>query len=565
MPRKRPEDNKYSAGSVLVVGGAPGMTGAICLSAAAAFRADAGYVTVAVPEPSLSVVEVRLLEPVKVTWADALTASAKAGAIAIGPGLGRTPEAMSLRDELLAAGEVPIVLDADALHQLEPGDWGARAVLTPHAGELARLLGEESEWVNAHRLEAATRAAERFGCICLLKGADTIIAAPDEGTLVCVVDAPGLATAGTGDVLTGILAAFLAKGVEPRFAAAAAATAHGLAARAAGRQAGTDRERRDRGASVRAFVDGRRHRRLLVHGPGDRRRAPQPRTDGADIDPPRRARRPARGTDRASGASVPRRRGLAPCARRRRHALQHVLGPVRPRRNDIRAGRREHTCAPPCGERRRRPARRPRQRHEPVACSPLPYFRGKAEVERDVEESGLSYAIVRPTLVFGPRDILVNNIAWGLRRSPVFPVAGDGRYRVQPISVEDTATICADAAGGEENVSSTPPARRRSPTRSSCGSSAAAVGSKARIVHWPASLVLALARATGAVRRDVLLTAEELAGLRASLLVSGQPAARARELQLVGRSQRRSARPRLRLGARAQLPPVRSDLMADPT
>jgi ADP-dependent NAD(P)H-hydrate dehydratase / NAD(P)H-hydrate epimerase len=228
VPRKRPEDNKYSAGSVLVVGGAPGLTGAVCLAAAAAFRADAGYVTVAVPEQSLPVVEVRLLEPVKLTWADALDAAAKAGTIAIGPGLGRTPEAMSLRDELLAAREVPVVLDADALHELEPGDWGARAVLTPHAGELARL----------HRLEAATRGAERFGCICLLKGADTIIAAPDEGMLVCVVDAPGLATAGTGDVLTGILAAFLAKGVEPRYAAAAAATAHGLAARASGRQAG---------------------------------------------------------------------------------------------------------------------------------------------------------------------------------------------------------------------------------------------------------------------------------------------------------------------------------------
>jgi NAD(P)H-hydrate epimerase len=238
VPRKRPEDNKYSAGSVLVVGGAPGMTGAVCLAAAAAFRADAGYVTVAVPEPSLAVVEVRLLEPVKVTWDNALTASEKAGAIAVGPGLGRTPEAMSLRDQLLAAGDAPLVLDADALHELEPGDWGGRAVLTPHAGELARLLGEDSEWVNAHRLKAAERGAERFGCICLLKGADTIIAAPDAGTLVCLVDAPGLATAGTGDVLTGILAAFLAKGVEPRFAAAAAATAHGLAARNAGRQAG---------------------------------------------------------------------------------------------------------------------------------------------------------------------------------------------------------------------------------------------------------------------------------------------------------------------------------------
>jgi ADP-dependent NAD(P)H-hydrate dehydratase / NAD(P)H-hydrate epimerase len=238
VPRKRPEDNKYSAGSVLVVGGAPGMTGAICLAAAAAFRADAGYVTVAVPEPSLPVVEVRLLEPVKVRWADALAAVEKAGAIAVGPGLGRTDEAMRLRDELLAVGDVPLVLDADALHDLEPGDWGRRAVLTPHAGELARLLDVESEWVNAHRLEAAARGAERFGCICLLKGADTIIATPGEETLVCVADAPGLATAGTGDVLTGVLAAFLAKGVEPRFAAAAAATAHGRAARSAGRQAG---------------------------------------------------------------------------------------------------------------------------------------------------------------------------------------------------------------------------------------------------------------------------------------------------------------------------------------
>ena len=128
-------------------------------------------------------------------------------------------------------GSSLVVLDADGLHELEPGDWGARAVLTPHAGELARLLGEESAWVNAHRLEAAQRGAERFGAVCLLKGADTIVAAPGEGALICVTNAPGLATAGTGDVLTGILAAFLAKGVEPRLAAAAAATAHGLAAR----------------------------------------------------------------------------------------------------------------------------------------------------------------------------------------------------------------------------------------------------------------------------------------------------------------------------------------------
>jgi hydroxyethylthiazole kinase-like uncharacterized protein yjeF len=231
VPRRREEDNKYTAGTVLVAGGAPGLTGAACLAARAAFRADAGYVAVAVPERSLPIVEGQLLEAVKVTWADAVETAAKAGALAIGPGLGRTQEAVALRAALLGAGEQSLVLDADALHGLEPGAWGSRAVLTPHAGELARLLGEQSAWVNAHRLEAARRAAERFGCVCLLKGADTIVAAPGEGPLVCLAGAPGLATAGTGDVLTGVVAAFLAKGLEPRLAAAAAACAHGLAAR----------------------------------------------------------------------------------------------------------------------------------------------------------------------------------------------------------------------------------------------------------------------------------------------------------------------------------------------
>jgi ADP-dependent NAD(P)H-hydrate dehydratase / NAD(P)H-hydrate epimerase len=231
VPRKRAEDSKYSAGSVLVAGGAPGMTGAACLAAEAAFRADAGYVSVAVPEESLPVVEAKLLEPVKLTWADARDAARKARALAIGPGLGRDAAATALRDRLIASGEQSLVLDADALHALEPGGWGARAVLTPHAGELGRLLGEGSDWVGAHRLEAAVRCAERFGCVCLLKGADTIVAGPDRRAIVVLAAAPGLATAGTGDVLTGILAAFLAKGLEPRLAAAAAATAHGLAAR----------------------------------------------------------------------------------------------------------------------------------------------------------------------------------------------------------------------------------------------------------------------------------------------------------------------------------------------
>jgi ADP-dependent NAD(P)H-hydrate dehydratase / NAD(P)H-hydrate epimerase len=231
VPRKRADDSKYTAGSVLVAGGAPGLTGAACLAAEAAFRADAGYVAVAVAEASFAVVEAKLLEPVKLTWPDAAAATGKAQAIAIGPGLGRDAAAKRLREELLSAGEQELVLDADALHELDPGDWGGRAVLTPHAGELARLLGEDPSWVNEHRLDAVRRAAERYGCVCLLKGADTLVAAPGEGVLVVLGEAPGLASAGTGDVLTGIVAAFLAKGLEPRLAAAAGAAAHSLAAR----------------------------------------------------------------------------------------------------------------------------------------------------------------------------------------------------------------------------------------------------------------------------------------------------------------------------------------------
>lgn len=238
VPRRRPEHNKYTAGSVLVVGGAPGLTGAVCLAAEAAFRADAGYVAVAVPPPSLPVVEQRLLEAVKRPLGEVDEAARRASAVALGPGLGRDDEAKALVRRLLAELEVPVVVDADSLFGLEPFERAAPTVLTPHAGELARLLGEESAWVEAHRLEALRRAVERFGCVVLLKGSDTLVGAPGEGVLVHVSDEAGLATAGTGDVLTGVVAAFLAKGMDARLAAAAAATAHARAARLAPQQAG---------------------------------------------------------------------------------------------------------------------------------------------------------------------------------------------------------------------------------------------------------------------------------------------------------------------------------------
>ena len=230
VPRKQSGDNKYSAGSVLVVGGSRGMTGAAALAARAAFRADAGYVAIAAPEESLPTLEILVLEAVKRPLGQALDAAEKATALALGPGLGRGEEAKALVRRLLVETDVPAVVDADALFELEPFQREAPTVLTPHSGELGRLIDEHSQWVDAHRLEALARAVERFGCVVLLKGADTLVGAPGQGVLVRAVNTPGLATAGTGDMLTGITAAFLSKGLDARVAAAAAATAQGRAA-----------------------------------------------------------------------------------------------------------------------------------------------------------------------------------------------------------------------------------------------------------------------------------------------------------------------------------------------
>jgi NAD(P)H-hydrate epimerase len=251
VPRKTHTSTKYSAGSVLVVGGSRGLTGAAMLTALAAFRADAGYVTVAAPESSLPVLETRLLEAVKRPLpedssgrllprsADAiLDAAAKADAVAIGPGLGRSDGTVALVRILLEQLDVPVVLDADALWNLEPFSRRASTVLTPHAGELSRLLGIDADTLNAHRLDAVRRAASRFGSVVLLKGSDTLVARPRGGVVVSLYGEPALAAAGTGDVLTGVVAAFLAKGLEPQAAAGLAATAHGVASKLVPHQAG---------------------------------------------------------------------------------------------------------------------------------------------------------------------------------------------------------------------------------------------------------------------------------------------------------------------------------------
>ena len=251
VPRRGPADTKYSAGFVVVVGGSTGLTGAPFLASEAAMRAGAGYVRACVPESAGAVLAQRFVEVTLTPLPDddegrlveaaaegILAAAERADAVAIGPGLGRSDGVRALVRVLLDRLELPVVVDADALLAISGHlDWvfsrDAPTVLTPHSGELGRLLDRGSPWVDANRLEAVSGAADDAGAVVLLKGADTLVAAPGRGTLACDLGTPGLATAGTGDVLTGILSAFLAKGMDPQKAAAAAAAAGGVAAREA--------------------------------------------------------------------------------------------------------------------------------------------------------------------------------------------------------------------------------------------------------------------------------------------------------------------------------------------
>ena len=172
------------------------------------------------PRSSLHTAEALALEPVKLAWSDddALekleAAAERASALAIGPGLGRSEARTALVRALLERIDLPTVVDADGLFALEPLERRSGTVLTPHAGELSRLLGRDSAWVDAHRLAAAQEGAHRFRAVVLLKGADTIIASPTGDVVVCDAGPPALATAGTGDVLTGVVASFLSKGLD---------------------------------------------------------------------------------------------------------------------------------------------------------------------------------------------------------------------------------------------------------------------------------------------------------------------------------------------------------------
>jgi NADH dehydrogenase len=161
----------------------------------------------------------------------------------------------------------------------------------------------------------------------------------------------------------------------------------------------------------------------------------------------------------------------------------------------------------------------------PSVDSPLPYYRGKALVEQALADSQVPYAIVRPTFFFGGgRDILANNIAWILRRMPLFAVPGDGRYLVQPIHVDDFARICLEAAHAPPDVIMDAAGPDTMSFLELVRAVRDAVGRPTPIVHVPAPAMNTLARALGFLVHDVVLTADEIRGLTAGLLASHQPA-----------------------------------------
>lgn len=248
LPRHRGQAHKGDRGRALIIAGSPGFTGAAALAGMAASRSGAGLVTVAIPSSLNPILEVKLTEPMTLPLPETaegslsskaaaliLEAAGKAQAVAAGPGLSTGPEIAVLIRALIEEVKVPLILDADALKVLA-GDLGAlrRAkapvILTPHPGEMAALMGITGREVQKDRPGAVRRAVSESGAVVLLKGAYTLIGLSEGRIVINPTGNPALATGGTGDVLTGMIAGFVAQGMDAGEAAIAAAYLHGMAA-----------------------------------------------------------------------------------------------------------------------------------------------------------------------------------------------------------------------------------------------------------------------------------------------------------------------------------------------
>jgi hydroxyethylthiazole kinase-like uncharacterized protein yjeF len=244
----RPEDaHKGRFGHLLVVAGSPGFTGAAALACEAGLRSGAGLVTLGIPQPLASIMAAKTMESMilalPATVESTLSMDAKkpiesflsrATALAIGPGISTHPETADLLIEMLPTVPVPQVIDADGLNCLsrDPDALGrlpAETVLTPHPGEMARLTGLSTAEVQENRIDVARRWAGTWGVVVVLKGHRTVIAGPGGAVAVNSTGNSGMATGGSGDVLTGLLGGLLAQGMSPWDAARLAVYLHGLA------------------------------------------------------------------------------------------------------------------------------------------------------------------------------------------------------------------------------------------------------------------------------------------------------------------------------------------------
>lgn len=247
LPVRSVTAHKGSVGHALVVGGSPELLGAVVLSAEACAAAGAGLVIAAVPRSLQLAVHARITEPITFPLEETsggrlarravpalLERAHGVTAMAVGPGLGHEDETVDAVMALLEGASIPRVVDADGLNALAlRKSWkrrvGAAAVLTPHLGEMSRLTGKSAADLEADRIESARHWAREWGHVLVLKGAPTVTADPDGRVTVNATGNPGMASAGMGDVLTGLVLALLAQGLSPYDAARLAVFVHGRA------------------------------------------------------------------------------------------------------------------------------------------------------------------------------------------------------------------------------------------------------------------------------------------------------------------------------------------------
>jgi hydroxyethylthiazole kinase-like uncharacterized protein yjeF len=283
LPVREPEDHKRRTGVVLIVAGSRLMSGAPWLVAQGAYRAGAGLVTVAVPEGVAQVLQSRLAEGTflrlpegpagsidESAWEVLEPRLEKFDAVAVGPGLSTEDETPEFVRRLVRESPVPVVADADAINAFagRPGELADRAselVITPHAGEFGRLFGMPSSEILEDRIGLARKAAVETRSIVVLKGPRTLVALPDGEVRVNPTGSSTLATGGTGDVLTGAVATYLARGLRPADAATVAVYLHGLAGEIAGE---TFEEGTVSGDVARAFPEAVRRVRGVPGGNG---------------------------------------------------------------------------------------------------------------------------------------------------------------------------------------------------------------------------------------------------------------------------------------------------------